>query len=90
MERSTLGRPTAGSERISATVPSEEVRRLLEIDEQTGVFELIRQGERSGEVIEYRQTFIRGDDFRLVTDWQRGQRSEMRLEQNKPITDPLR
>lgn len=90
MERSTLGRPTAGSERISATVPSEEVRRLLEIDEQTGVFELIRQGERSGEVIEYRQTFIRGDDFTLVTDWQRGQRSEMRLEQNKPITDPLR
>jgi GntR family transcriptional regulator len=90
MERSTLGRPTAGSEMISATVPSEDVRRLLEIDTQTGVFELIRRGERSGKIIEYRKTFVRGDDFTLVTDWQRGKRSEMRLEQNKPIADPIR
>jgi GntR family transcriptional regulator len=89
MERSTLGRPTSGSERVSAVVPSEAVRQLLKIDSQIGAFELIRHGERSETVIEYRQTFIRGDDFSLVTDWQRGQRSEMRLEQNKPIADPI-
>ena len=87
MERSALGRPTAGSERISVAVPTEDVQRFLQIDSQTGVFELLREGERSGKIIEYRQTFIRGDDFSLVTDWQRGQRSEMRLEQNRPITD---
>lgn len=89
MEHSTLGRPTSGSERVSAVVPSEAVRQLLEIDGQTGVFQLVRHGERSETIIEYRQTFIRGDDFSLVTDWQRGQRSEMRLEQNKPIADPI-
>ena len=87
MERSSLGRPSAGSEHISAIVPSSEIQRLLLIDDQTGVFELIRQGEQSGSVIEFRQTFIRGDSFNLVTDWRRGQRSEMRLEQKNRITD---
>lgn len=87
MELSTLGRPTAGSERISAMVPTDDIRRLLEIDHETGVFKLVRLGERSGTTIEFRETYIRGDDFTLVTDWQRGQRSEMRLEQNKPIAD---
>ena len=87
MERSALGRPTAGSEQISAIVPSIEIQTLLSIDDQTGVFEIIRQGKKSGDVIEFRQTFIRGDNFNLVTDWQRGQRSEMRLEQKNRITD---
>ncbi|MGB1688038.1 MAG: hypothetical protein ACPHHT_05755, partial [Ilumatobacteraceae bacterium] len=54
---------------------------------ETGVLELVRQGERSGKVIEWRVTYVRGDEFSLVTDWQRGQRSEMRLEQNELTTD---
>ena len=87
MELSTLGRPSAGSEHISAIVPNSEIQHLLSIDDQTGVFELIRQGEKSGNVIEFRRTFIRGDSFNLVTDWRRGQRREMRLEQKNRITD---
>ena len=87
LERSELGRPTAGSERISAVVPSSNVTELLGLNGDTGVFELARQGERSGKVVEWRVTYVRGDEFSLVTDWQRGRRSEMRLEQNELTAD---
>ena len=87
LERSGLGRPTAGSERISAVVPNSNVTELLGLNGETGVLELVRQGERSGKVIEWRVTYVRGDEFSLVTDWQRGRRSEMRLEQNELTAD---
>ena len=87
LERSGLGRPTAGSERISAVAPSSNVAELLGLNGDIGVLELVRQGERSGKVIEWRTTYIRGDEFSLVTDWQRGRRSEMRLEQNELTAD---
>ena len=87
LERSGLGRPTAGSERISAVIPNSSVADLLNLTGETGVLKLVRQGERSGKVIEWRTTYIRGDEFSLVTDWQRGRRSEMHLEQNELTAD---
>ena len=86
LERSGLGRPTAGSERLRSSSNS-NVTELLGLNGETGVLELVRQGERSGKVIEWRVTYVRGDEFSLVTDWQRGRRSEMRLEQNELTAD---
>jgi GntR family transcriptional regulator len=63
-------RPTGGSERISAVVPTAEQQALLEVGPETGCFAIERRGRvRDQDPIEYRLSLVRGDRYSLLTSW---------------------
>ncbi|WP_116710169.1 GntR family transcriptional regulator [Actinomycetospora cinnamomea] len=53
----------SGHERISAQVPTEGERKLLECGEDVAVFVIERTGIAQGRPLEWRQTIVRGDRF---------------------------
>ncbi|GAB3200906.1 GntR family transcriptional regulator PhnF [Nocardioides hungaricus] len=61
-------RLTGGSEQVRAAVPTVAERATLDIDERTAVLAIDRLGNLRGELVEWRQTLVRGDRFAFVTD----------------------
>lgn len=70
--------PNQGWERLTPLVPSAADRRRLSLRATDAAFFLERLGARDGVPVEWRQTLIRGDRYRFVSDWSTGGRSELR------------
>lgn len=63
-------RPTGGSERISAVVPTPEQAASLQVPAGAACFAIERLGRvRNQPPIEYRLSLVRGDRFSLLTSW---------------------
>lgn len=66
-------RPTGGSERIAAVVPTPAERSLLGLDGEVACFSIERLGSvLDRRPLEYRRTLVRGDRYALVTSWTPG------------------
>ncbi|MBM3670183.1 MAG: GntR family transcriptional regulator [Actinobacteria bacterium] len=59
----------SGRERIEAVRAPEHVAALLEVGRDTPMFLMERVASSEGSPLECRETFIRGDRFRLDIDW---------------------
>lgn len=59
----------SGHERIEAVKAPEHVAALLEVPPASPVFLMERVAFGAGSALEWRETFIRGDRFRLDVDW---------------------
>lgn len=70
--------PNHGRETLTPVMPSAADRELLELGERDAVFFLERLGCCDGVPVEWRTTIIRGDRYRFVSDWTKGERSELR------------
>lgn len=62
---------TDGTERVSAIVPDERVRALLEVPAEVACLRIQRLGRRAGALMEVRETIVRGDRYAVVTDFSR-------------------
>lgn len=63
-------RPTGGSERIAAVMPTAAQRGLLELDRGIACFDIERHGRvRDQPPIEYRRSLVRADRYALLTSW---------------------
>jgi GntR family transcriptional regulator len=65
-------RLTGGRETIRARVPTDAERRLLAIGKNVAVFAIDRLGESRGKAVEWRHTVVRGDRFRVLTEFSAG------------------
>lgn len=63
--------PESGSETIRAVVPTPPEREELGLDEGVAAFVIERRTMHGGRPLEWRETLVRGDDYRFVTDWNR-------------------
>lgn len=63
-------RLTGGREVITAIVPDDDIRAVLELDEDEACLEIRRQGQLDGRPVECRVTIVRGSRFALTADWQ--------------------
>ena len=70
--------PNQGWERLTPVTPSAADRTLLELRKTDAVFFLERLGCRDGAAVEWRTTIIRGDRYRFVSDWTKGERTQLR------------
>lgn len=62
-------RPTGGSERITAVVPTPAMRSMLEVPRGHACMRLERTGCIDGRPVEYRLTTVRGDRYALLMSW---------------------
>lgn len=62
-------RPTGGSERITAVVPTPAMRSLLRVPRGQACMRLERTGCVDGRPVEYRLTTVRGDRYALLMSW---------------------
>lgn len=62
-------RVDSGHEHITTEKAPEHISLLLEVSESTPMFHMERVAYAAGSAIEWRETFIRGDRFRLDIDW---------------------
>lgn len=62
-------RITDGQERIHAVTPTTDQRRLLKLPRGVALLAIERLGCVSGEPIEWRETYVRGDRFSVVARW---------------------
>lgn len=65
-------RPAAGHEVIEPLVPDEDLRELLELDDDEAVLRIQRTSTVDDRVIECRITLVRGSRFTLVSSWPDG------------------
>lgn len=63
----------SGHERIEAVKALQHVAALLEVPHDAAMFLMERVAFGAGSPIEWRETFIRGDRFRLDVDWSKTQ-----------------
>lgn len=70
--------PNQGWERLTPVTPSAVDRTLLGLRKTDAVFFLERLGCRDGVAVEWRTTIIRGDRYRFVSDWTKGEPSQLR------------
>lgn len=79
LARANLPAPREGWERLTPVVPTAEDRTLLGLKARDAAFFLERLGlDGDGRPVEWRTTIIRGDRYRFVSDWSRGQQSSLR------------
>lgn len=62
-------RLTGGREVISAIVPDDDIRAVLDLDDHEACLEIRRQGELDDRPVECRVTIVRGSRFALTSDW---------------------
>jgi GntR family transcriptional regulator len=62
-------RMTGGRERISARLPSADVRTLLRLPRGAACLRVERAGFAGNRMIEHRVTLVRGDRYTVVADW---------------------
>lgn len=61
--------PTSGREVITPVVPDDDLRGLLDLDDDEAVLRIVRTSAHEGTVIECRITLIRGSRFAMVSRW---------------------
>jgi GntR family transcriptional regulator len=62
-------RVQGGRERILAVVPTPAQRRVMRISAGTGAFAIERLGYWQEQLVEWRETLVRGDRFSLSAEW---------------------
>lgn len=62
-------RPTAGTEWISTELPGTEERQLLGVAAKQPVFRIRRSSRSGDQLIEWRETVVRGDRYTFVAQW---------------------
>lgn len=62
-------RPMAGTEHISTELPSKSERDLLRIGARQPVFRIRRRSLHAEQMIEWRETLVRGDRYTFVASW---------------------
>jgi GntR family transcriptional regulator len=70
--------PNQGWERLTPVVPTPSDRARLGLRRGDAAFFLERLGTRGGRPVEWRNTLIRGDRYRFVTDWSAGSTANLR------------
>jgi GntR family transcriptional regulator len=58
-----------GRERISAALPTDADRKLLEVPDEIACFEIQRISTSRGTPIEYRHTVVRADRYSVLAEW---------------------
>jgi GntR family transcriptional regulator len=58
-----------GRERISAVLPTENDRKLLEVPDEVACFEIRRLSTVENKPLEYRFTIVRADRYSVLADW---------------------
>ena len=71
--------PESGSETIRAVIPTEAEREELGLEVGVAAFLIERRTLADGAPLEWRQTLVRGDHYRFVTNWASGGESGSRL-----------
>jgi GntR family transcriptional regulator len=69
IERRAGARMTGGNETISARIPDERLREVLDLDDDEALLRIDRVGEADGRVVEYRVTLVRSSLFALEMRW---------------------
>lgn len=62
-------RPTAGTEWISTELPGAAERKLLGVAVKQPVFRIRRSSRSGDQLIEWRETVVRGDRYTFVAQW---------------------
>jgi GntR family transcriptional regulator len=62
-------RLTGGRERITAVVPDDAERQLLDVPDGQACLRVERAGCLGRQVIEHRLTLVRGDRYAVIADW---------------------
>lgn len=65
-------RPTAGQEWITPLLPDNDLRELLQLDDDEAVLRIQRTSTVDDRVVECRITLVRGSRFTLVSNWPDG------------------
>ncbi len=79
-------RLTGGREEIRAAIPTPAERILLDLPDDAAAFAIDRTGELRGQLVEWRQTIVRGDRFILRTDFAHPDRLSVTLAENDQST----
>lgn len=66
----------AAEEVIVPVVPDDDVRELLDLDDDEAVFRIERRGFCEDRPVEWRITLVRGTRFSFVSTWRRGDGTE--------------
>ena len=74
-------RPMAGTEHISTELPPRSEREMLRISARQAVFRIQRRSVDGDEMIEWRETLVRGDRYSFVASWSAAGVYETALEQ---------
>ena len=74
-------RPMAGTEHISTELPPKSERALLRIGAKQPAFRIRRRGLDSEDMIEWRETLVRGDRYTFVASWSPSGAYEAALDQ---------
>lgn len=77
-------RPRSGTERIGTELPPRSERELLRIGAKQPVFRIQRQSFDGDEMIEWRETLVRGDRYTFVASWSASGAYEAGLDQVSP------
>ena len=77
-------RPTTGTERISTELPPKSERELLRIGAKQPVFRIQRRSQDGGELVEWRETLVRGDRYTFVATWSPSGSYETALDETSP------
>lgn len=62
-------RPTSGTEWISTELPGAEERKMLGVAAKQPVFRIRRSSRSGDQLIEWRETVVRGDRYTFVAQW---------------------
>ena len=77
-------RPTGGRELLTAGVPDDADRALLQLPDDVGTLRIERTAEVDGQRMEWRVTWLRGDRFAVSADWSRYSEYRMDLAAANP------
>jgi GntR family transcriptional regulator len=72
-------RPTGGRELLTAGVPDDHDRALLQLPDGVGTLRIERTADVDGRPLEWRVTWLRGDRFAVTADWSRYSEYKMDL-----------
>jgi GntR family transcriptional regulator len=64
-------RPTGGRELLTAGIPDDGDRELLQLPDDVGTLRIERTADVDGRPLEWRVTWLRGDRFAVSADWSR-------------------
>ena len=77
-------RPTGGRELLTAGVPDDGDRALLQLPDDVGTLRIERTADIDGQPLEWRVTWLRGDRFAVSADWSRYSEYRMDLAAANP------
>lgn len=84
LELSCGVRPTGGRELLTAGVPDDGDRALLQLPDDVGTLRIERTADVDGRPLEWRVSWLRGDRFAVSADWSRYSEYRMDLAAANP------